>query len=365
VKRLAQLTLVGILLTAAVPAWAGEVKLSFSNGLVTIIATDASPRQILAEWARLGQVKIINLERLSGGPITLQLTNVPEAQALETLLRGSAGYVAAPRQAAAVEATSRYDRILLMPGVAPAMPAATSTSASPQPANRGRVVSLPTFDAAVDDDDIGDRPRIVQMPAQGRPGPGPTLPPGQSVSPGQFYPQGSAQTNPNQPGNPYQQGTAYQPASTYPGTAGRQVGASQVPQAPPNAVGSSVPGAMTAPMPIQTSPYTNAGPPPITVPDDAQNQPGFTPGIGPGSATRPGESTAPTPGMFRNPYGIPEAVRPPVTDPSANPYGLPNAVKPPTATPATTPGATTPGTTTPGTTATPPGPIKTQAGGEV
>ena len=153
-----------------------------------------------------------------------------------------------------------------------------------------------------------------------------------------------------------------QPA--YPGAAGRQVTTSPVPQAPPNAVGSSVPGAMTAPMPIQTSPYTNAGPPPVMVPDDSQNQPGITPGMGPGSATRPGESTAPTPGMFRNPYGIPETVRPPVTDPSANPYGLPNAVRPPTTTPATTPGATTPGTTTPGTTATPPGPIKKQPGGE-
>ena len=157
-KRLAQLTLVGILLTAAVPARAGEVKLSFSNGLVTIVATDASPRQILAEWAKLGQVRIINLERLSGGPVTLQLTSVPEAQALETLLRGSAGYVAAPRQAAAAEATSRYDRILLMPGVAPAMPPATSSAAAPQPTGRGRVVSLPTFDAAaVDDDDVSSR----------------------------------------------------------------------------------------------------------------------------------------------------------------------------------------------------------------
>ncbi len=238
-KRLAQLTLVGILLTAAVPARAGEVKLSFSNGLVTIVATDASPRQILAEWAKLGQVKITNLERLSGGPITLQLTNVPEAQALETLLRGSAGYVAAPRQAAAVEAMSRYDRILLMPGVAPAVPPAAASLGG---------VSAGQSRAGGEPADVrrgGGGRRRRRRPAAHRAGAGAGRPaprdgrrrparlaPGQSVSPGQFYPQNSAQPPAtNQPGNPYQQGTAYQPASTYPGSAGRQVTTSPVPQA--------------------------------------------------------------------------------------------------------------------------------------
>jgi hypothetical protein len=135
--RLARLALVGALLAAAGPARAGEVKVSFSNGLVTIIATDASPREILGEWARLGQVRVMNLDRLAGGPVTLQLANVSETQALETVLRGTAGYVAAPRRES-VATISRYDRILLMPGLAPAMPAAGAPSRSPATSGAGR-----------------------------------------------------------------------------------------------------------------------------------------------------------------------------------------------------------------------------------
>ena len=50
------------------------------------MAKDATVRQILAEWARVGQTKIVNVERIPGGPLTLELNNVPEAQALDILL---------------------------------------------------------------------------------------------------------------------------------------------------------------------------------------------------------------------------------------------------------------------------------------
>jgi hypothetical protein len=129
VKPLVRWALVGVWLASAVPVWAGEVKLSFSNGLVSVVATDASPREILGEWARLGQVRVTNLDRLAGVPVTLQLTDVPEGKALETILRGTAGYIAAPR-GESNSTVSRYDRILLMPGVAPPLPAAAP---SPQP----------------------------------------------------------------------------------------------------------------------------------------------------------------------------------------------------------------------------------------
>ncbi len=132
-KQLVRWGLAGALLATASPAWAGEVKLSFSNGLVTVLATHASPREILAEWARLGLVRVTNLDRLAGTPVTLQLTDVPETRALETILRGTAGYIAALR-GESISTISRYDRILLMPGVAPAMPA---VSPSPQPQNAG------------------------------------------------------------------------------------------------------------------------------------------------------------------------------------------------------------------------------------
>jgi hypothetical protein len=138
VKHLVRLALAGALLASAGTAWAGEVKLSFSNGRVSLLATDASPREILGEWARLGQVRVTNLDRLGGSPVTLQFTNVPEAKALETILRGTAGYIAAPRREL-TPALSHYDRILLMPGVAPAVPTAAELAQSSNAgATRGR-----------------------------------------------------------------------------------------------------------------------------------------------------------------------------------------------------------------------------------
>ena len=68
-----------------------------ANGRVTLIAHDVTVREILAEWARVGQARIVNGEKLTGGPVTIELTDVPEARALDTVLRSAAGYVMAPR----------------------------------------------------------------------------------------------------------------------------------------------------------------------------------------------------------------------------------------------------------------------------
>jgi hypothetical protein len=76
-------------------------------------AQDVTIRQILAEWARLGKTSITNLERVSGGPITLKLEGIPEKQALEIILRGLPGYIALPREPFVADA-SVYDRILVM-----------------------------------------------------------------------------------------------------------------------------------------------------------------------------------------------------------------------------------------------------------
>src|SRR5438067_3086463 len=84
---------------AAAPAARAEVQLSLRNGRVTIVAKDATVRQILAEWARVGRTKIVNGERIPGGPLTLELRDVPEGEALDVLLRSLSGYIAAPRPA--------------------------------------------------------------------------------------------------------------------------------------------------------------------------------------------------------------------------------------------------------------------------
>jgi len=107
-------------LTAASTASA-DVHLTIQNGRVSIVAKDATVRQILTEWARIGQTKIVNVERIPGGPMSIELNNVPESQALEVLLRAMSGYIAAPR---AVDAAnlSRFDRIIVMPTLAGARP---------------------------------------------------------------------------------------------------------------------------------------------------------------------------------------------------------------------------------------------------
>src|SRR3954468_11207547 len=102
-------------LAFALPANA-EVQLSLRDGRVTLVARDATVRQILAEWARVGKTKIVNGERIPGGPLTLELKDVPEAEALDVLLRTLSGYIAAPRAALVADA-SLYDSILVMPTV--------------------------------------------------------------------------------------------------------------------------------------------------------------------------------------------------------------------------------------------------------
>jgi len=107
---------------ALAPAASAEVRLSLHNGRVTLIAKDATIRQILAEWARVGKTKIVNGDRVPGGPLTLELKDVPEAEALDVLLRTLSGYMAAPRLSLVSADTSVYDSIVVMPTVAAAAP---------------------------------------------------------------------------------------------------------------------------------------------------------------------------------------------------------------------------------------------------
>src|SRR5262249_13121233 len=140
------------------------VRVTMQDGRVSVVAKDATVRQILTEWARVGQTKIVNIERVPGGPITLELTNVPEAQALEILLRSLSGYITAPRPADAVN-LSQFDRIIIMPTLAAARPAVAS--ASPAPVFQ----QTPQFQQQIQaDDDPADQrpaPGAVPMPNRG------------------------------------------------------------------------------------------------------------------------------------------------------------------------------------------------------
>jgi len=155
--------------TIGVVAWllavgtaSAEVQLTMQDGRVSLVAKDATVRQILTEWARVGDTKIVNIERVPGGPVTLELTNVPEAQALEVVLRSLSGYIAAPRPVEAAN-LSRFDRIILMPTLAAARPPAAS---SPAPVFQPQAPQFPPPQPADDDDDQRPAPN-VPVPARG------------------------------------------------------------------------------------------------------------------------------------------------------------------------------------------------------
>src|SRR5438105_3027476 len=143
-------------LAFALPANA-EVQLSLRNGRVTLVAKDATIRQILTEWARVGKTKIVNVERIPGGPLTLEFRDVPEADALNVLLRSLSGYIAAPRATLAPADASVYDSIAVMPTVATAAQRPAGASGAPAPFS-----PTPTFTQNEDDQDNNN--------AQARPG---------------------------------------------------------------------------------------------------------------------------------------------------------------------------------------------------
>ncbi|HKT78729.1 MAG TPA: hypothetical protein VJP86_00820 [Vicinamibacterales bacterium] len=127
--RTGSLALLVLTLNAA-PASA-DVRVSIHDGVVTIAAKDATLRQILAEWARVGQTRFVDVERLTGGPMSIELTNVPERQALDILLRSITGYMLVPRPTVIANA-SQFDRILVIPGAAqPRSQVAASSAPAP------------------------------------------------------------------------------------------------------------------------------------------------------------------------------------------------------------------------------------------
>jgi hypothetical protein len=113
---------------SAGPAHA-DTQLTMHNGRVWLRATNATVAEILAAWATIGQVKIINGERLTGERVALQLTDVAELQALDVLLRSVGGYIVTERPTAVPNA-ARFDLIFILPTTSTALLAA-ATPASP------------------------------------------------------------------------------------------------------------------------------------------------------------------------------------------------------------------------------------------
>ena len=107
---------------------ADSLELSFNDGRVTVVATDVPVTAILAEWARVGDTQFVDADSVSGPPLSLELVDVAEGEALRVLLRSATGYVAAPRSAGDPQVSS-FDRVLIMR--APRRPAASRATYAP------------------------------------------------------------------------------------------------------------------------------------------------------------------------------------------------------------------------------------------
>jgi hypothetical protein len=171
------LTVVVALGLAGPVAAAESLQLTIHAGHISLVANDVTVRQILAEWERVGRTHIVNGDRVPGGRITLELTNTSEREALDLLLRGVGGYVAAEREPA-VSGASQYDRILILPtSTAPAAPTraarpstppqtAVRTMFAPQPLQRPQAVHhlLGPDGLPIPDDQDGGPTLFVPLP---------------------------------------------------------------------------------------------------------------------------------------------------------------------------------------------------------
>jgi hypothetical protein len=118
-------------------AQAGEVRLAIKDGRVDLMARDATLREILVEWERVGGTRIVNRDRVPGTRLNLDLSAVTEDQALTTLLRPIAGYMAS-RRIGPEGGASAFSRIVLMTAAAtPVSYPAAGTVLSAAPSGTG------------------------------------------------------------------------------------------------------------------------------------------------------------------------------------------------------------------------------------
>jgi hypothetical protein len=278
-------------------AAAQSVQLAIKDGRVTLKAEQATVRQILAEWERQGQVKVVGAERLTAAatqPLTLTLNDMPERRALEIVLRSVPGYLAVDRAADAAGA-SRYDRLVLLPRVT-AVASATPANTAPPPVQ----AYTPPVDTRADADQAVDADGEV---------PEPPMPGAPVVNP---YPGGAPAAN-GPGGNAFGAGATVgvQPPETQFDYANPRAYFDRMRQQQLQQGQTGQPGSTTMPALFPGS-YTS-GPPPAT--GSAPSGPTATP-TAPGTLARPGIAPTPQtqqqpPGQFFNPYNLPPGYVPP------------------------------------------------------
>jgi hypothetical protein len=180
--KLARLALATVLISGcATVAAAGDLQLTLNNGRVTLIAQDVPLRQILDEWARVGKTTIVNGDKLTGPPLTLQLVDRPEREVLDVILRSASGYIVAQKEVTAPGA-SVFDKVMILP--VSRGPVGVAANTPPTPFNNRQMVQPPPM--PIDDDNPGEQPQVLP-PGMVVPG-GPVQNPAVQVPNGQQAP---------------------------------------------------------------------------------------------------------------------------------------------------------------------------------
>jgi glycosyltransferase involved in cell wall biosynthesis len=90
------------------------LRLTFRDGHISVVAHGVTVQQVLKEWERVGHTQVVHAEAAAAALIDIDLQDVTEEEALDVLLRSSAGFLAIAAQAPG-ETTSHFERILIVP----------------------------------------------------------------------------------------------------------------------------------------------------------------------------------------------------------------------------------------------------------
>jgi hypothetical protein len=148
--RLGAVLLVALCCAAFAPTASADVRVTFKNGRVTIVASDATVSEILAEWARVGGSTFVDADKIpSRERLTILLEDQEEIAAIDVLLRSVAGYMVAPIDEAPA-GQSAVGRVFILPTSTPAP--YTPAAALASPVDAGAPARLSAAPPQPDDD---------------------------------------------------------------------------------------------------------------------------------------------------------------------------------------------------------------------
>jgi len=138
---------------------------AYGNDGVTIVARSVPLRAIVQEWARLGDVRLANLQNVPTSPVTVELRDMPETVALEVLLRSLPGYVLQQRGPTAA-GPSTFEKLDVM-GPLSQVPSAASSALAGSAGGRVALVTAPDEAQGSELVDLTSPPPGIAPPTDG------------------------------------------------------------------------------------------------------------------------------------------------------------------------------------------------------